>query len=82
MPARWYSPNIHEIKIHTGEQSVMPRNKVLQQQLEHLSTTQVRNIKRQLDSGKTQRQLAIKYGVKEQTIRLAADRAVNNGSII
>lgn len=60
----------------------MPRNKALQQQLEHLSTTQVHNIKRQLENGKTQRQLAIKYGVKEQTIRLAAARAINNGSNI
>jgi DNA-binding XRE family transcriptional regulator len=59
----------------------MPRNKA-HTQLEHLSTNQLRKIRRELEGGKTQRQLAIKYGVKEQTIRLAAARAVNNGSII
>jgi DNA-binding XRE family transcriptional regulator len=59
----------------------MPRNKA-HTQLEHLSTTQLRKIRQELEDGKTQRQLAIKYGVKEQTIRLAADRTVNNGSVI
>lgn len=57
----------------------MPGRSKSHPQFEHLTTNQLRNIEREFEGGKTHRQLAIKYGVKEHTIRLAARR---NGSII
>lgn len=59
----------------------MPSRSKSHSQFEHLSTSQLAKIRYELEGGKSQRQLAIKYGVKEQTIRLAAaGGALHNGS--